>query len=89
MEFGNGHGLVEGLLGSILFNDNVLLAGPLFLGIAGVWDRIDIQGLGYSVLEFLHVSFFNAFYLLLLHYVFSSLCSGSFLPYFSLPFQNS
>jgi hypothetical protein len=41
------HGLVGGLLGSISFNDNVLLTGALFLDFLfsrGVWDQIAIWG---------------------------------------------
>jgi hypothetical protein len=41
------HSLVEGLLGSISFNDNVLLTGALFLDFLfswGVWDQIAIWG---------------------------------------------
>ena len=39
------HGLVGGLLGSILFNDNVLFAGPSSFGLlvlGGVWGQIVI-----------------------------------------------
>lgn len=65
------HGLVGGLLGSILFNDNVLLAGPFISRVLSFRGSLGSDWeLGYPSLEFLDISFSNAFHLFLLHYVF-------------------